>query len=56
MMTLNLHNVTRTELTPARDLPNTGSYVRDLIVTLADGQTFTVTLFADDRESLLVKG
>lgn len=54
-MNMYLHNVTALDLTAPSQL-STGAWVRDLTVTLPNGQTLTVTLFADDRDNLLVKG
>lgn len=53
-MNFNIHNARAVELSPVREL-STGAWVRDLIVTLRDGQTFTLTVFADERHSLLVE-
>lgn len=54
-MNMNLHNVTALDLTTPYQL-STGAWVRDLIVNMPNGQTLTVTMFADNRDNLLVKG
>ena len=53
-----LHGVTSIELAPIETLENkvseTTFYTRDIIVTCADGQIFSIALFSDDGHKLLV--
>lgn len=54
-MNMNIHNAKSVELVPASEL-STGTWVRELIITLESGERFRLNVFADDRDNLLIKG